>query len=303
MLDSITSHTLIQAPIESGSAPPDLSSISLSLLRSTEFSARAAMLTLAQIDDTRANLLALLDLGTRLSARAAQTSPELTPERIWRALKKGESVDALFASDGRSLGANLDEANRFTSILAYNGIALDGDARYPVIVTISEDDRTTESLVWMTASERSSLDAYTPAGQPAFPGGAVRVRENGGQTIRYVCLDGQANRRVDPSVLRATLAKVGDAAEREQEAAGRQQAAFSAELRACKASLNQIEKLLAASGKDKRKMQEKKQEQASSDEEVTVRLWQEHKAALEKLSRTKESKQISAAHLQESKDV
>jgi hypothetical protein len=159
MLDPTRSLALAQTPIDTDSASASMSSVSLSLLRSVEFSARAATLTLAQIDDTRANLLALLELSTGLSERANQTSPEPTPERIWQAWKKGESVDALFASDRRSLGANLDEANRFASILAYNGIALDGSMRYPVIVTISEGDSTTESLVWMTASERSGLDA------------------------------------------------------------------------------------------------------------------------------------------------
>jgi hypothetical protein len=118
MLDPIRSLPLTQAPIESDAASASMSSISQSLLRSVEFSARAATLTLAQIDDTRANLLALLELGTGLSERAAQASPEPTPERIWQAWKKGEPVDALFASDGHSLGANLDEANRFASILA-----------------------------------------------------------------------------------------------------------------------------------------------------------------------------------------
>jgi hypothetical protein len=303
MLDPTRSLALAQTPIDTDSASASMSSVSLSLLRSVEFSARAATLTLAQIDDTRANLLALLELSTGLSERANQTSPEPTPERIWQAWKKGESVDALFASDRRSLGANLDEANRFASILAYNGIALDGSMRYPVIVTISEGDSTTESLVWMTASERSGLDAYAPASQPDLPGGAVRVRANGDQTIRYVCLDSQANRRIDPSGLQETLAKVGRAAGREREAVERQHAAFCAELRACKASLNHIEKLLAASGNDTRKRQEKKREQALSDEEANVRLWQEHKASLEKLSRTRERKRISADQLKGSKDV
>ena len=168
-------------------------------------------LLLSQIRDADHDIREVASLLDLLVARQAQAGSSVTPELIKAAIKDGTSLVSLFASDPENLGIDLEQANKLVHGMMAAGVAIDAKLFYPVVVISSDqNNKQEERLVWMTESERLSLDAYPVTEEKAYAPHMARSKSEGGQVTHYVFLDEQSNLRISSDALDSVISRVNE---------------------------------------------------------------------------------------------